>query len=329
LKFTKDKAYVIRFYNNENIVPCGSEIVSINKIPIVEIIESAKRFISSDGKNETWKLEILRYSFPDLYALQYGISNHIEVEYVSPGSKVINTQILNPVKRNLIWEKSMTNAKKTSTGDPNLDFEIIHNKNLAVLTIKSFSYYQEKEKFYSFIDSVFEQINKSNIQTLILDLRGNTGGDPFCTSHLLSYLESKPIPYFAKAYPYGYEHFAEPIPLATKNTFNGNLFVLINGWSFSSTGHFCSLLKYHKRATFIGEETGGTYECNDAHTLFNTKETRLNLNVAKMTFTAAVKGLSREHGIMPDYYVEPKIEDIIDGKDTVKEFTYGLIKKSK
>jgi C-terminal processing protease CtpA/Prc len=88
-------------------------------------------------------------------------------------------------------------------------------------------------------------------------------------------------------------------------------------------------LKYHKRATFIGEETGGTYECNDAHTLFNTKETRLNLNVARMTFTTATDGLSREHGIIPDYYVEPKIKDIIDGKDTVKEFTYGLIKKNK
>jgi hypothetical protein len=329
LKFTNNKAYVVRFYDNESIVPLGSEIITINKIPIAEIIKSTKGFISSDGKNETWKLERLRYSFPDLYALQYGIFNSIEIDYFSPGSKEINTQILNPVKRSSIWKKAATDVKKTSTGDPNLDLEINHSKNLSVLKIKSFGYYQEKEKFYSFIDSAFEQINNSGIHSLILDLRDNTGGDPFCTSHLLSYVESKPVPYFAKVYPYGYEHFAEPIPLATKNTFKGNLFVLINGWSFSSTGHLCSLLKYHKRCTFIGEETGGTFECNDAHAVFNTKETRLNLSVAQMTFTAAVKDISREHGILPDYYVEPQIEDIINGKDTIKEYAFKLVEKSK
>jgi Periplasmic protease len=329
LTFIGDKAYVFSFYNNENLVPIGSEIASINKIPMADIIKSLKGLISSDGKNQTWKLEILKFTFPYLYALQYGFCEHFEVEYIFPNNKEINTQIMNPIKISSIWERSRTDTVKTSTGDPNLNFEVDNNKNLAVITIKSFIYYQETKKFYSFIDSAFEQINKSNIQNLILDLRNNTGGDPFCTSHLLSYLESKPIPYFAKAYPYGYEHFAEPIPLAIKNTFNSNLFVLINGGSFSSTGHLCSILKFRKRCTFIGEETGGTFECNDAHTLFNPKETRLNLNVARMTFTTATDGLSREHGIMPDYYVEPKTEDIIDGKDTVKEFTYGLIKKSK
>lgn len=47
-----------------------------------------------------------------------------------------------------------------------------------------------------------------------------------------------------------------------------------------------------------------------------------------MTFTAAVKGITRENGIMPDYSVKPKIEDIIKQKDTVKEFAYGLIGNS-
>jgi hypothetical protein len=54
----------------------------------------------------------------------------------------------------------------------------------------------------------------------------------------------------------------------------------------------------------------------------------MTLMVARMTFAAAVKGFSRENGIMPDYFVEPKIEDLIKGKDTVKEFAFGLIEKS-
>ena len=48
-----------------------------------------------------------------------------------------------------------------------------------------------------------------------------------------------------------------------------------------------------------------------------------------MTFTAAVEGLSREKGIIPDFKVKPQIDDIIKGKDTVKEFAIKLIEKSK
>ena len=100
----------------------------------------------------------------------------------------------------------------------------------------------------------------------------------------------------------------------------GDLLVLINGGCFSTTGHLCSLLKYSGRCKFIGEETGGTYECNDSHVQVKTSATHLRLNVARMTYTAAVTGISRETGILPDYPVDPTIEDVITGHDAVKEF---------
>jgi C-terminal processing protease CtpA/Prc len=161
------------------------------------------------------------------------------------------------------------------------------------------------------------------VRNLILDLRNNSGGDPFCAVHLLSYLETKPAPYFAGVYE-GYETLAQPVPVAAKNAFNGNLYVLINGGCFSSTGHLCSLLKYHAHGKFIGEETGGTYQCNDSHTQIATTATKLNLIVARMTYTVAVKGISRETGIMPDYPVEPTIGDVLTGRDAVKEFAMKL-----
>jgi hypothetical protein len=48
-----------------------------------------------------------------------------------------------------------------------------------------------------------------------------------------------------------------------------------------------------------------------------------------MTFTVAVKGLSRETGIMPDYPVEPTIDDLLAGRDAVKDFAMKLIDMSK
>jgi len=74
----------------------------------------------------------------------------------------------------------------------------------------------------------------------------------------------------------------------------------------------------------VGEETGGTYECNDDRIRVQTSATHLNLSVARMTFTVAVKGLPRERGIMPDYPAEPTIEDVIARQDAVKQLAMKL-----
>jgi hypothetical protein len=327
LTFIEGKAYVNGFYDGENVLPSGSEILSVNKISITEIIKSTKEIIEADGNNQQFKLEMLKLGFPDLYNIVYGFYDHFVVDYIMPESKLVNSMVLNGINRQVLRDYSVAITKKNSTGDPNLDVKFFSNKNLAVITIKSFYLPEENEKFYSFIDKAFEDIKIRNIQNLILDLRSNQGGKSDRTSHLLSYIESKPVLYFDKIYT-GYTDPAKPIPLATKNSFSGKLIVLINGACFSATSQLCSVLKFNKIGTLIGEETGSTFECNSQLVTFNTKETRMILIVAQITFTTAVKGLSREDGILPDYVVLPKLEDLIKGKDTVKEFAYKLIEKS-
>jgi hypothetical protein len=324
LQFIGGRSYVNGFYNSDNLLSSGTEILSVNNIPMTEIIKSAKELISSDGKNEKYKLELLQLGFPDLYFFVYGFNGRFDIEYILPGSKIINSQMFDAVNREVLRKYSTTSTKKTSSGDPNLDFEIIKKRNLAVMTIKSFFTPSDKEIFYSYIDKAFEEINKNKIQNLIIDLRSNAGGKSDRTAHLLSYIESKPVTYFARTYT-GYEDSDLPIPLAKRNCFSGKLFVLINAACFSATAQLCSVLKFNKIGTLIGEETGATFECNSQPATYNTKETRMTLFVAQMTFSTAVKGMSRENGIMPHYKVEPKIEDLIKGNDTVKDFALSLI----
>jgi hypothetical protein len=323
--FSGEKAHVAPSENNSPI-PHGSEIISINKIPVAAIIKSTKRMVSSDAKSKTGKLAAFYHSFPDLFALQYGNPECYEVSFISPGSRETQLQLLKPVSRKIAWENPVNTLAGSFAGGNDLELEIVQAKKIAVLGIRTFSYYNKKEAFYAFIDSAFEQIHQMAVQSLILDLRNNSGGDPYCAVRLLSYLETKPAPYFARSYD-EYETLAQPIPVASKNSFAGNLYVLINGGCFSSTGHLCAMLKYLGRGKFIGEETGGTYECNDGHVRIITSATHLSLNVARITYTAAVKGISRETGIMPDYTIEPSIDDVLKGRDSVKEFAVKLIYK--
>jgi hypothetical protein len=51
-----------------------------------------------------------------------------------------------------------------------------------------------------------------------------------------------------------------------RNKFSGTMYVLIDGGCFSTTGHLCSLLRYHGIGTFIGEETAGSFACTDNRT---------------------------------------------------------------
>ncbi|UCH66368.1 MAG: hypothetical protein JSW63_04365, partial [Ignavibacterium sp.] len=182
------------------------------------------------------------------------------------------------------------------------------------------------EMFQSFIDSAFSEIEKNKIENLIIDLRGNDGGDPFCSTYLLSYIEKEPVPYFSERHG-SYAPMADPIPLADNN-FKGNIYTLIDGNGFSTTGHFCAVLKYNNICTFIGTELGSTYTCNGATRDITLKNTRIILSTAhRHNYAVAVEGMDKNRGVMPDYNVEPTVEDLIKGTDVVKAFTFKLIEK--
>ena len=208
-----------------------------------------------------------------------------------------------------------------------LEIEILEERSTAVLTINTFIYYDQLDMFRSFIDSAFAEINENNIRNLLIDLRGNDGGDPFCSTYLLSYIEKNPLPYFSE--PHGnYTPLADPIPLA-ENKFDGNVYTLIDGNGFSTTGHFCAVLRYNNICTFIGTELGSTYTCNGATRNIILDNTRLILWTAhRHSYSVAVEGMDKGRGIIPDYNVELTVDDLIKGRDTVKEFTFELIEKS-
>jgi len=173
------------------------------------------------------------------------------------------------------------------------------------------------------VDKSFSRIREENIENVTIDLRGNGGGDPFCASYLWAYLEKEPYPYFSE--PYGkYAELSKPIKQAD-NPFRGELLILIDGYNFSTTGHFCSILKYHDRGIFIGTETGSTYTCNAAVRMFPLKNTRIGLKIATGSYATAVKGFPKDRGIIPDHHVKTNIKDLKAGKDTVLDYALKLV----
>jgi predicted O-methyltransferase YrrM len=314
LKFLGNRAFAYDSYSAADTLPTGSEVISINGKSMGEILGSVKSVVSADAYSEGYKNYRLGFRFPLIYSLFYGHPDSFSVTFTPPGGNGQEEKIIKPVPTNRIWGHI--------GGPGRLDIDIREEKNAAVMTISHFAYYSNHDKFFGFVDDAFERIAQSGIKHLILDLRGNSGGDPFCSSYLFAYLAREPVPYFAG--PYGkYTSLAEPIELK-KNHFTGRLFILIDGGGASTTGHLCGLLKYHELGTLIGEETGATYFCHDGHENLNLKHTRLQVSVATGTYAAAVQGLPKDRGIIPDIPVLHKPEDMTCGRDTVLEYALGL-----
>ena len=110
--------------------------------------------------------------------------------------------------------------------------------------------------------------------------------------------------------------------------FTGKQFYLVDGMCFSTTGHITSLLKFHGLGTFIGEETGATYTCNDASHDTKLEHTGYRLQSARRSFATAVSGFPFDRGIIPEHQVRPDVEDIIHHRDPVLEYAVDLIERS-
>jgi hypothetical protein len=181
--------------------------------------------------------------FPMTYVSIYGFPENYIVNYALPGRKTREIKALVPADF-----RSVRKAVYKNYNHPLLTLKLLEDINNAVLTIPSFIYYDRVDYFKSFLDSAFLEIKNRRINNLILDVRGNDGGDPFCAVPLFSYLEKEPVKYFAEEYG-RYSEFAKPIPLA-ENHFT-EVYTIIDKYCGSTNGTLCPL-NYHKIGSFAG-----------------------------------------------------------------------------
>ena len=116
----------------------------------------------------------------------------------------------------------------------------------------------------------------------------------------------------------------------SENHFDGTVYVLIDGGSFSATAEFAATADFYKRATFIGEETGGAAEGDTGGDIGPTlPESHLHPRVPGEAYFSVVDKSNRRRGTLPKHAVMQTIDDLARGRDTVLEFTRELIRSGK
>lgn len=240
----------------------------------------------------------------------------------------------------------------------------------AILTINTFGNSDYKEKgmnFKAFIENSFDTISTLKIKNLVLDIRENGGGTEGNEDYLFSYLAGKPynkykyVQLSALAYSfYQYTDYSDekdykdletdlekehyraasgklirksgiepPAPLQ-QQPFTGNIYVLTSGWTYSGGAEFCSLMKEHTNAIFIGEETGGGFYGNTSGYMLELTlpNTGLTIDIPLLKFVLDVSDkMPFGRGLIPDHDISPTIDDFLKGRDTQMEFVEKLLQK--
>jgi len=114
-----------------------------------------------------------------------------------------------------------------------------------------------------------------------------------------------------------YFPFPESTTSPKKRHFKGNLYVLINGGTFSAAAILASNLKGLKRGVFVGEETGGASNGTVAGkmALFKLPESKLKIHFGLAYIQPHYHSGASGHGVMPDIIFKPTLEDRINGVD--------------
>jgi hypothetical protein len=351
VRVLEGKAHVWRDLSGAPTLLTGMEIRSINGVSASKIVEKMLAAASGDGDIQTIRMRrISGWKFSTQLLTLAGLSGPYDVViWDSKEKREIKAHLEGADMTRL---QEMACAKFPQDQDPKTagEFRFLDEGKIAVMKIHGFGDFADAERkktLEEFYQESFDGMKRKGTKMLILDLRNNGGGEDRLGKLLLSYLLDKPFKYYdqlvinareftfqkytklpevpadaVERQPNGkYRVINHPnlgIQQPTKPTFTGKVLILINGDCFSTTAEFLSQAHYHKRATFIGEESGGGYYGNTsgevpALTLPNTK---LIVYVPLVTYYMAVSSYkAAAHGVLPDHPISYTMQELLAGKD--------------
>lgn len=373
-KWIIDEMVIINNASESELLERGTKVLSINKVPVKEIQNQLLQYIGADGatdKNRIFKTQVdgydFRYNAFDIfYPLIYPLSSQkLELEIQRPDVEVAESVLVNALSREERFKTLIERYPKfPKSRDEMWDFNILSDST-ALLKINSFGLSGWKGMtldYKAYLTNVFKQIDKLNIQHLIIDIRENTGGNDEMANELFTYLAKenfnferegrtryvnfpeslKPYvktwednPWYFKLNPNetkstdGYyifkDNFTQPLVKSDKKVYQGKLYLLTSSANTSLAFYTAHMFKLQQLGMTIGQETGGNLnDINGGNILF------LNLPNSKIEIDFPVMGgFSTQRqpnmGVYPDIELSYTIQDILENRDLELEKVIELI----
>lgn len=350
----QNRIVTMRDLSDDSSVGEGDEILSINGISSKEIMETLPQYARYDGFSKTRQVKIVAENFSRYFQAVYGLDSifHVELKKGHSTQKVTLKGLTNAEanKRSTERYAHLKKPEQKILSYKDLDGSIGYMK------IQSFDkddIKEGKQKYKKFLKKTFGEIQEKDLEKMILDLRGNSGGEDNYGATLASYLLDKPFNYYNRmeavtkkfrynkysrdkgfnimgkllrkdkdkpgTYTYNLSRqMKKQKPM--KDVFGGKLIVLIDGGTFSAASEIAAILHSNKRATFIGEETGGGYYGNSSAMMYHIQlpNSRINYYLPVIRYYVAVDHPAFiGRGLIPGISMPETYEDYISEDDEV------------
>ncbi|MEO1481468.1 MAG: S41 family peptidase [Myxococcota bacterium] len=297
--------YVIDPLESSGLVAAGSQILAINGVDVSELMSAIYDRIEADAFIPHYKRAFFNAYATGMLTYAAGFPETYRVRVTDRAEDITLTPLTSFRYRPLV-----------SPEDPCQSAWCFRFEgDVAVLTVRSFDISGGRvEAYQTFIDDAFSKIRSRPASALVVDVRGNFGGAGLAANYLLRHIADKPYRYWKDA-PDGNEFlFREQTP--HPGAFAGPAYILVDGGTQSSVGHFIVLAKYNGFAEIVGESSGSTFIVNDSKQRFESTHHRVSYTVATETYEVAVDGYSETEGVSPDTPIRRTVDGWIGGKDT-------------
>ena len=304
----------------------GIRIISINGILTDSLLNIFMK--NTGGENESYRIFMNEIHFDYSIYSVFRAPDYFDV-CLQIGEKEVNHRFMS---YNIISSKP----------EPDYTFRIIHD-NTGLIDMNRMNSLRD---FKGFIKSTFKTINSKNISKLIIDFRGNQGGDSQIGDELLKYISNVPFTQWDKAIAKvssvsrelydEYSSLNDTIiekdlsgnltqPYPPKKRFSGKILLLVDGGTFSSAGSTVWCMNHYKLCTTIGEETGGLGVHYGNVIKRNLPNTGLTYYTSLVKWYSVGADDSSTHGLIPDHEARLSREDIRNQKDSILEYAIKLI----
>jgi C-terminal processing protease CtpA/Prc len=358
-------------FRNDSVFTRGTIILSINNRTPGQLLDSMFEFISTDGYADNFKNQVVSFNFGIHYKNAFGLDSLHQVSFIDsngvqktvmirnydPKTDTVSRRGRRPTQVAVPTRRERTEAEKLSRRSITIDTPL----NTAYIRVATFSSAQLRQ----FFRKSFRTIKKQGISNVVLDLRENGGGNIMNSTRLSQYLVKQPfkladtVAAISRRFRYGnyirpslaYRismfftsrrkradgryHFAyfenKAFKPKKKYHFDGDVYLIQGGYSFSATTLFINSIKGQQNVTVVGEETGGgSYGNSAVHLpqiiLPNTK-IRVVLPIYRLVMDASKPKTGR--GIFPDVEADPSSVALREGYDPKITKVKELIQKKK
>ena len=332
------RLYALSGFGKSPRVERYDEITKINGQSIAEVLDVMYQYINGDAHSNTLKDQMFKDFFLLYYYLAFPKSDVFEIEFTSQDSTQVAKLLPKqpPIKKYLRkMNQLVLQAHEVNYGR----LKVVQKDNYAVLKLPSF-YRTAGGHFHAWVDLKFKQLQKSGVQNLVIDLRGNGGGN--FQDYLFGYLTDSKDPMGVitckpstrpkrirryKRWDLQFQisrfdmrrkkralsrgELPKPKKIIPKNqpyTYDGQLYVLVDGGTFSAAANLAANLQDKCNATIIGTESGGGYSQGSTGLMqLKLPKSKFTTVVNPLHYSNEVKQRTPENrGVLPDHIVHEK-----------------------